>query len=235
MMWRAALLVCGLVTASVPADARDPGNAPLARGTPLAMLAPQLPAGSLAEGEEAVFEIEFVVDLRGRVSISRLLSSTHAALSDRVIEQHRQWVYAVSERIDDCSAKTFRAVQRIAIARQGGKLRLGVEAAREVELLLTEVAVQTPEHSLIDNFATVFRTMEYPRAAAARNKGASFALIVEFGPDGKATDVYTVNAFRDDDGFAQAALRAARRFEANQAVAQGRPFTVCVPVSFKVH
>lgn len=234
MIWRAIGLVCCLVTASLPAVARDRVNLPLARGTPLAMLAPELPAGSLAEGEEALFEIEFTVDLRGRVSTSRLVSSTHAALSDRVAEQHRQWIYAVAERNDDCSVQRFRGLQRIAFERQAGKLKLGVEAAQVIELLPTELGLQTPAGPRIDNLKTAFRAMGYPREALLRNAGASFALIVAFGVDGKVTEAYAVNAYQDDYGFVSSALRAARQFEANQAIAQGRPFAVCVPVSFAV-
>jgi hypothetical protein len=235
MMWRATLFACAIaLMACAPAVARDGGNLPLARGTPVAMMAPELPAGSLAEGEEAVFEIEFSVDLRGRVTTSRLVSSTHPALGDRVAEQHRQWLYAVAERNDDCSAKTFRAMQRIAIARQAGKLRLGVEAAHVIELLPTELGLQAAEGPRIDNLKTAFRAMGYPREALLRNAGASFALIVAFGADGKVTEAYAVNAYQDDYGFVSSALQATRQFEANQAIAQGRPFAVCVPVSFEV-
>jgi outer membrane biosynthesis protein TonB len=223
-----------MLMADAPAVARDRVIMPQGRGTPVAMLAPELPAGSLAEGEQAVFEVAFTVDLRGRVTTSRLVSSTHATLGDRVVEQHRQWLYAVADRNDDCKVQRFSAVQSIVIARQKGKLRLGVEAAREIALLPTELGLQASEGPLIDNYEAVFRSMSYPREAIVRGEGASFALIVEFGADGKATEVYPVNAFEDDFGFVDAALRAARRFEANQAVAKGRPFAVCLPVSFKV-
>jgi hypothetical protein len=65
---------------------------------------------------------------------------------------------------------------------------------------------------------------------------AKFARVVEFAPPphGTVADAYPINAAYDGYGFVRSAMCEARRLQADPEVAQGRAFTACVPIDFRV-
>ena len=137
------------------AAARQRVEMPLERDVPIALLAPELPAESLAEGEQLAVAIEFLVNLRGAVVKSRLLSSTHETLGQALLSQHGQWVYAVATTNDECTAMQFRGVQQIVIERKAGKLAIQAEPAEVTELLKRTAFTKVESSTMVPNYAKV--------------------------------------------------------------------------------
>jgi hypothetical protein len=108
-------------------------------GAPAVVLSPEVPAGAIADGELARFEIGFTIDLRGAVVESRIESTTRPDLADAVLAQHRQWIYAVATRENPCQLRRFRGVQSIEVQRLDGKLVASGEPARVIEVIEVRV------------------------------------------------------------------------------------------------
>jgi hypothetical protein len=224
-----ALLLFGACVAAAAGRVEMPSE----RGALVAMLALEVPAGSVAEGERVTAEIEFTVDLRGRVVDSHVRAASSPALGASLLEQQRQWVYAVAPRGDECTAAhAFRGVQRIAIERTNGKLHTELKPAEVIELREANRWLNAAE--VATNVREVLARIRLPRRALLNNVDASFAVVIEFDAAGKVTDVYPINAAYDEYGMLQSAVKEFHLLQANPAVTQGRPVTVCSSVRFTV-
>jgi len=203
-------------------------------GTPVAILAPELPAGALADGESARFEIAFTIDLRGTVVESRLASTTRPDLADAMLAQHRQWIYAVATRNDPCRMQRFRGVQTIEVQRREGKLAASSGPARVIEVLARRDAVRVDGEASLQpvNYRHVMGSIGYPRQALLDGIQARFAVVAIFGADGAVKDTYPVNAAYDRYGFAQSAMNAVRRLKVEPP--PGHEFMACIPVNFQL-
>ncbi len=225
--------LCSLLLVAGLAEAGELAGVTRERGSVLAMLAMDVPAGSVADGERATVEIEFTVDLRGRVVDARLRSASAAALGESLLQQQRQWLYAVATRTDDChSVRAFRGLQRIAVERSGGKLRTELGSAEVIELL-DGARVETLADAAV-NVREVLRRVPYPPAALRANVETSFALPIDFDAEGKVTGTYPLGVASDERGFVRAAVGALRHLRANPDVTQGRPMTMCTSIQFRV-
>ena len=203
-------------------------------GTPLAILAPELPAGAIATGERARFEIGFSIDLRGAVVESSMQSTTRPDLADAMLAQHRQWVYAVATSAGGpCRVQRFRGVQTIEVQRVGDKLVADGVPARVVEVIGGMNAQTVQKGSVtVPNYRAVMGSIIYPRAAVMAGVEASLSMIVVFGTDGGVKDAFPVNLAHEPYGFAQTGLRAVRRLKAEPP--PPNDFTACVPVDFRL-
>lgn len=203
-------------------------------GTPVAILAPELPAGTLADGEGARFEIAFTIDLRGAVVESRIESTTRPDLADAMLAQHRQWIYAVATRGDPCRMQRFRGVQTIEVQRRDGRLAASGEPARVIEVLARRDAVRVDDDASLRpvNYRHVMGSIVYPSQALRDRIQARFAVIAIFGADGAVKDAYPVNAAYDRYGFAQNAMNAVRRLKVEPP--PGREFLACIPIDFQL-
>lgn len=203
-------------------------------GKPVLVLAPELPEGTLQEGETASFEVEFTVDYRGRVTASKVTSSSHPALDSHVLARQREWMYAVATRGDLCTVSRYRALQRIDITRREGKLVAPIEPARVLEVhgRVDNPQVTDPKVLNVPNYERVVSSISYPRAALVEGIEGRLALIVEFAADGTVSDAYPVNAAYDHWGFTNAALQAVRKLKADPP--PRRAVRACVPVDFRL-
>jgi TonB family protein len=238
-------LLCGAAMHALADERRPPASTlrypdakrvelPDRLGKPVLVVAPELPAGALADGETASFEIEFTVDRRGQVTASHMVSSTHPALDDYILARHRQWLYAVATQEHLCATRRFRARQRIEVTQLGGKLSAPLAPAEVLEILQR---VEHPDLTSgatlrVPNYRRVMRDILYPTAALRAGVEARLALLVQFDADGRVSDVFPVNAAFDEWGFTHAAMAAARRLHADPP--PGRSSTACVPVEFRV-
>ncbi len=235
-----ALTACAMTETRSPPPLRTsmPGGTrvflPDVLGTPLAILAPELPVGAIATGERARFEIAFSIDLRGAVVESSMHSTTRPDLVDAMLAQHRQWVYAVATRAGGpCRVQRFRGVQTIDVQRVGDKLVADGVPARVVEVLsgMNAQKVDTGGVTIV-NYRSVMGSIIYPRAAVLAGVEGSLSMIVVFGTDGAVKDAFPVNLAHEPYGFAQTALRAVRRLKADPS--PPNDFTACVPVDFRL-
>lgn len=203
-------------------------------GKPVLVVKPELPHDALAEGEAASFEVEFTVDLRGRVSTSGVVSSTHPALDRYILASHRDWLYAVATRADLCATRRFRARQRIEITRRDGKLSSALSAAEVLEVLQRVDRPKIDEGSAprVPNYRRVMNDILYPTAALRQGVQGRLALLVEFDADGRVSDAYPVNAAYDEWGFAHAAIAAARRLRMDPPPEER--LIACLPVMFLI-
>jgi hypothetical protein len=223
-----------LVLLAMRAAAGERVEMPLEHRVPVAVLALQLPPGSVVEGEQASAQIAFTVDLRGRVVESRLLTASTPAFGEALLPQHRQWVYAIATRNDDCTAVAFRGTQRIVVQRKDGKWRMDLAPAVVTELHERARFDSVSDSALVPSYEEVVSRMRYPGSALRNGIEASFALLVEFDANGKVVDAAPINAAYDDYGFVQAALKEARRLQADTGLTQGRPWTACMPIRFRI-
>jgi TonB family protein len=205
---------------------------PEALGAPVVVLAPELPAGVIAVGERAQFDIGFRINLRGEVVESRIESTTRPDLADAMLAQHRQWIYAVATREDPCRLRRFRGAQAIEVQRLEGKLVASSEPARVLEVLEVRVTprINSGNALQIPNYRQVLGSIAYPRQAMVEGAQARFALLVTFDTDGSVKDIFPVNAAYDRYGFAQNAMNAARRLKADPAPSQA--VMACIPIDF---
>lgn len=201
-------------------------------GTPVAILAPELPAGAIADGESARFDIAFTIDLRGAVTESRVESTDRPDLADAILAQHRQWIYAVATREQPCRMQRFRGVQSIEVQRRDGSLAASSAPARVVEVLARQSAERFDNRASIRpvNLQHVMGSIAYPGQAIRDRIEARFAVIALFGTDGAVKDTYPVNAAYDRYGFAQNAMNAVRRLRVEPPPA--REFVACIPIDF---
>jgi outer membrane biosynthesis protein TonB len=201
-------------------------------GSPVAILAPELPAGAIADGEVARFDIAFTIDLRGAVTESRVESTNRPDLAAAMLAQHRQWIYAVATREQPCRMQRFRGVQPIEVQRRDGKLTASSAPARVVEVLARQSAERFDNRASIRpvNLQHVMGSIAYPGQAIRDRIEARFAVIALFGTDGAVKDTYPVNAAYDRYGFAQNAMIAVRRLKLEPPPA--REFTACIPIDF---
>lgn len=228
-----SLVLAGCASTPAPTS-RTQITMPEVLGTPIAILAPELPAGAIADGERARFDIAFAIDLRGSVIESRVESSTRPDLADAMQAQHRQWVYAVATRHAPCAMRRFRGVQSLEVERRGGKLVANAEPARVIEVLATRKAAladgqQAPTPI---NYRQVMGGIAYPRDALLRGLQASFAVVAVFDQTGAVKEAYPVNAAHDSHGFSRSALDAVRRLKMEPP--PSRDLTTCVPVDFRI-
>lgn len=241
-----AAVACVLVLASCASPSPEP---PIARlhisgsqrfelpevlGTPILIAAPELPVGTLAEGESAEFDIEFSIDLRGSVAASKLVASSHPGIDAEILAQHRTWIYAVATRDNLCAMNRFRAVQQIRVTRREGKLSSTIEPARVLETIerVNQPSADTGQALNVPNFRTTLRSMEYPAAALREGVEGRLALLVVFAEDGTVSEVYPVNAAYDRWGFTRSAMRTARNLKADPP--PGRRITACLPIDFRL-
>lgn len=243
---RACIALVSLTTACAMSDNREPPvlslsvpgaeqfDLPDVLGKPVLVVALELPEGTLQEGETALFEIEFAVDYRGRVTTSQMKSSSHPALDSRILAQHPDWMYAIATRADLCAMTRYRALQRIGIARRDGKLVAPIEPAQVLEVHGRDKRplVDDLKELSIPNYRNVVYRIPYPRAALIDGVEARLALIVEFGADGTVSDSYPVNAAYDRWGFTQGAMQAVRKLKADPA--PGRTVLACIPLHFRL-
>lgn len=202
-------------------------------GTPVVVLALELPQGSVQPGETASFDIAFSIDLRGAVTESRIESTSRSDLADSVLATHKQWIYAVATRAEPCATRRFRGLQRIAVTQREGKLVSAAEPARVVEELETRrserVDSGTPS---VANYRDAMLSIAYPRAALQQGVEARLALIVQFSAEGAVVDAFPVNAAYDRWGFAKSAMQAARRLRMDPP--PQRALTTCVLIDFRI-
>ncbi len=235
-----ALTACAVTETRSPPPLRPsmPGGTrvflPDVLGTPVAILAPELPAGAIATAERARFEVTFSIDLRGAVVESLMQSTTRPDLADAMLAQHRQWVYAVATSAGGpCRVQRFRGVQTIDVQRVGDKLVADGVPARVVEVIGGMNAQTVQKGSVtVPNYRAVMGSIIYPRAAMLANVEGSLSMIVVFGTDGAVKDAYPVNLAYEPYGFAQSALRAVRRLKAEPP--PPNDFSACVPVDFRL-
>ena len=203
-------------------------------GTPVVVVAPELSAVDLPEGARATFEIEFTIDLRGSVTGSNLRSSSHPALAEQVLAQHRSWVYAVATRDQPCRVTDFRGLQKIQIERSGGTLKAQLEPATVLERLGRRdyPKAGVPGTISVPNYRNVLAAMPYPAAAQRQGIEADLAVLIEFAHDGTVKDAFPVNAAYDKWGFTQAALRRVTALRMEPA--PGQIVLTCVPLAFRL-
>jgi hypothetical protein len=239
LLWPVVLLVAACATApATPPSLRPdiPGSTriemPEVLGAPVVVLAPELPAGAIADGELARFDIGFTINLRGAVVESRIESTTRSDLADAVLAQHRQWIYAVATREDPCRLRRFRGVQSIEVQRLDGKLVASGEPARVIDVIEVRITPRANSRNAlqIPNYRQVLGSIAYPRQAMVEGAQARFALLVTFDTDGNVKDTYPVNAAYDRYGFAQNAMNAARRLKADPPPSQA--VMACIPIDF---
>lgn len=207
---------------------------PAELGIPLAILAPELPAGSIAAGERARFEISFSIDLRGAVAESAMQSTTRPDLSDAMLAQHRQWVYAVATSASGpCRIARFRGVQTLEVERVDGKLVAIGEPAQVVEVLgAVEARDMATDPPSVPNYRSILSSTVYPRSALAAGIERSLTIIIVFGTDGLVKDAFPINDAYDQHGFGPSALRAVRQLKMEPP--PPRELTTCVPIDFQL-
>lgn len=205
-------------------------QAPETLGSQVAVLAIEVPASALTEGETATFDIAFEIGWRGNVERSSMRATSRADLQDTILAQHRQWIYAVATRREPCAATTYAGVQHIALTRTGGRLSMALEPAR-VERQI--------EYSKAEWIAAMgrlrpesIRPPVYPDAALREGGQATVGVMFEFGPDGKARDAFAVNVANDRWGMTKAALAAVQRYELKEP--PGRAIRGCQTFEFKL-
>ncbi|MDZ7653813.1 MAG: hypothetical protein U5L03_15325 [Burkholderiaceae bacterium] len=207
---------------------------PAVLGIPLAILAPELPAGSIAAGERARFEIAFSIDLRGAVAESAMQSTTRPDLADAMLAQHRQWVYAVATSASGpCSIARFRGLQTIEVERVDGKLVASGEPAQVVEVLAAVDARDVvTDPSSVPNYRSILNSIVYPRSALVEGVERSLSMIVVFGTNGSVKDAFPIYDAYDQYGFGPSALRAVRQLKMEPP--PPRDLTTCVPINFRI-
>lgn len=205
---------------------------PEVRGTQIAVLAIEVPANALAEGERASFDIAFEIGLRGEVVRSSMQATTRADLQDTILEQHRQWIYAVATREAPCAASTFAGVQRIAFTRTGGRLAMALEPARVERPLENVRADWFAARSMADLKPDSIRLPEYPRAALLEGVEGTVGIMFEFDADGRAGNAFSVNIANDRWGLTQAALATVKRYELKEP--PGRTLRACQTFEFRL-
>ncbi len=75
-------------------------------------------------------------------------------------------------------------------------------------------------------------SLPYPREALRQGIEARLALLVDFGADGGVVDAFPVNAAYDRWGFAESAIKVARRLKAEPPPA--RAMRACIPIDFRL-
>lgn len=202
-------------------------------GAPVAIVALELPKGALAETDQARFDIEFVVNLRGAVTSSKILASSRPDLSADVLKQHAAWKYAVATRQDPCVVKQFRAVQSLNVERRDGKMKLALDPAVVVAVLGTEEFELSSgsELGLKSNYGEVVSSMRYPMPGYREGVEASLAILAEFAEDGTVRDAFPVNSASDRWGFTATAVDAVKQVKLKEPT--GKSFFACMPISFK--
>lgn len=203
---------------------------PETRGTQVAVLAIEVPANALAEGESATFDIAFEIGLRGDVVRSSMRATTRTDLQDSILEQHRQWIYAVATRQRPCAASTYAGVQRIAFTRTAGKLAMALEPARVERELESVPAEWVAARSMADLKPDSIRLPAYPRAALLDGSEGIVGVLFEFDADGRAKNAFPVNVANDRWGFTQAALATVARYQLKEP--PGRTVRACQTFQF---
>jgi outer membrane biosynthesis protein TonB len=220
----AALLLVGCATSRGP---RHQIELPDRAGVPIGVLEFEVPASALREGETAHFDVEFEVDMRGRVQESHMTSSSHPDMDTKILADHKQWIYAVSSRAKPCTAERFVGTQAIEFTRRDGKLAMKLEPAR-VDRTLEEVSAEN-----VASFALKpesMRTPAYPRAAALDGVYGTIGVIIEFGPDGKVRSAFPLNGSGDRWGLTRTVMETVSRYELKNP--PGRTVLVCQPFVF---
>jgi len=202
-------------------------------GTPVAIVALELPKDTLGEGEQARFDIEFAVDIRGAVTTSMILVSSHPSLNEEILKQHKAWKYSVATRREPCVITRFKGVQSLHVERRDGELKATLDPAEVVERLVAQQHVVSPQRlsSLKSNYYEVMNSIQYPPSALRAGVEASVAVLAEFSEDGAVHDAFPVNAAYDRWGFTVAAVDAAKKLKLQEPT--GKSFIACVPLSFK--
>lgn len=233
-----ALTACTTVSAPPPLPLNAPGvtriEMPEVLGTPVAVVPPELPGGTLSPGQTATFDIAFRIDARGNVVDSSLLASSHPDLAPAVLATHRKWIYAVATRQDPCRITRFAGTQRIAVTLKDGKPIAALDPATVIERLGAQTAPQVVRDAglTVPNYRSVISSLPYPREALRQGVEARLALLVDFGADGSVVDAFPVNAAYDRWGFAESAIKVARRLKAEPP--PGRAMRACIPIDFRL-
>jgi outer membrane biosynthesis protein TonB len=224
------LALCALLVAACKSVAVDPYriDLPDRLGVPIAVLELEVPAAALQENETARFDIEFEVDLRGHVERSRTTASTRPDLDQRILEQHRQWIYAISTRTNPCVANAFVGTQHVEFTRRDGKVSMALEPAR-VERNVSRAAAEWVAATMPLKPETA-RLPSYPRQALLDKVHGTVGVMFEFGPDGKAHDAFAVNGVLDRWGLARAAVDTVSRYELKEP--PGRTVLACQTFAF---
>jgi len=222
--------LCTLLVAACKSVAVDPYRIDLPDriGVPIAVLQLEVPVAALQENETARFDIEFQVDLRGRVERSRTTASTRPDLDQKILEQHRQWIYAISTRADPCVATAFVGTQHVEFTRRDGKLSMALEPAR-VERNVSRAAAEWVAAKMQLKPETA-RLPAYPRQALLDHVHGTVGVMFEFGPDGKAHDAFAVNGVLDRWGLARAAVDTVSGYELKEP--PGRTVLACETFAF---
>jgi outer membrane biosynthesis protein TonB len=197
-------------------------------GAPLAVMELEVPAAALKEGETARFDIEFQVDMQGRVQGSSVKASTRPDLNQQILEQHKHWIYAVAPRARPCLAQTFAGTQQIEFARHSDKLAMqlyGARVDRALERLASEWAYS--KASLKPESA---RMPEYTRLALIDGVQETVGVMFDFGPDGKASNVRPINFDGDRWGLMRQAVEAVSSWELRNP--PGRTIHACHEFKF---
>lgn len=233
----AAVAACSTAPKPPPLAPRIQGatviEMPDVLGTPVVVLAPELPQGAVKAGETASFDIAFTIDLRGAVTESRIESTSRPDLADTILAVHKQWIYAVATRAEPCAARRFRGLQTIAVTQREGKLVSAAEPARVVEELETRRSERVDRGTVsVPNYRVAMRSVTYPRAALDQGVEASLAIIVLFSTEGAVVDAFPVNAAYDPWGFAKSAMQASRQLRMEPPPQHA--IAVCVPIEFRI-
>lgn len=231
------LTACAVTDPHAPLRPRPDGPdarifLPRVLGMPLAILAPEVPAGTIAAGERVRFEIAFSIDLRGAVTESVMQSTSRPDLADAMLAQHRQWVYAVATSASGpCNIVRFRGVQTIEVERVGSKLVARGEPAHVLEVLAGIAAQDIKADTLsVPNYQSTMTSIVYPRSALLTGHERSLSMIIVFGPDGAVKDAFPVNDAFDPHGFGASALRAVRQLKMEPP--PQRDLAACAPIDF---
>lgn len=231
------LAACAVTDTNAPLRPRPDGPGariflPRVLGMPLAILAPEVPAGTIAAAERVRFEIAFSINLRGAVTESVMQSTSRPDLADAMLAQHRQWVYAVATSASGpCNIVRFRGVQTIEVERVGGKLVASGEPAHVVEVIAGIAARDiATDASSVPNYQSTMTSIVYPRSALLAGHERSLSMIIVFGADGAVKDAFPVNDAYDPHGFGASALRAVRRLKMEPPPPSD--VAACAPIEF---